>query len=159
MNLKENDLSSLKVTVSSIAYDIKLTTNKSTNDKLSKFLHGPAIKSERNNDIVLFGGNAICKSLSLLQNNNNNSIWIQYGSEIDKWLEYERAILHCANDKNKNKFTKLEKKLELNGIYYLFKENILSPADICIITTLSQQNKDDAALPKIIQEYMNYHLC
>ena len=66
-------------------------------------LHVPATKSQTNDDVALFGGNATYKSLSTLQNNNNSSIWMQCGSEIDEWLECERTTSHCANDKNKNK--------------------------------------------------------
>ena len=114
LNLQPNCTSSLKATISSIAYSIKLKPS-TCSKSLSKFLHTPALKHK--NDIV-FGGNAISKSLSLL---NYNPLWIKYASEIDEWLEYERVILRSNT---KNKFTKLQERLEKQGIYFLLEENV-----------------------------------
>lgn len=145
LNLEEKCPSSLKVTISSLAYNVKLKPS-SCNKSLSNFLHTPALKNKKGD--IVFGGNAISKSLSLV---NYNTLWIKYASEIDEWLEYEREILRSNT---KNKYMKLEKELESRGIYYLIEENVLSPVDICLIVTLSKQD----GLPKVIQEYVTYHL-
>ena len=102
MILIEKDSSSLKSTASSIACGAKLTTHELLNDKSSKFSHSPATKQQTNNGTALFGDSATCKTLSTLQNNNDDSIWTQHGHETDEWLEYERITLRFTKDENEN---------------------------------------------------------
>jgi len=138
----EEDKSCLKVTIASIAYNIPIVASGSEEPCLMKFLHGPGIYHKEKR---IFGGNAICKTFFLLENRAHAIL-----DEIDDWLEYERECLRPWKAKC---LKKLENELQQNGSYYLVGD-ILTPADICIVSALQEHLKE---LPCTVEKYVLHH--